>query len=109
MAIEITDQAFVHARRLRDKQGAPGEAFLRVSVRGGGCSGFSYHMDFDTERRPDDAVYEKDGFQVVVDAKSAPFLAGMVLDFSGGLMGQGFEFKNPNAKSSCGCGKSFAV
>ena len=107
--IEITEAAATHARRMREKEGHPAEAILRVGVKGGGCSGFSYHLDYTTETHPEDILIEKDGFTFAVDPKSLKFLHGMVLDFSGGLMGQGFVFRNPNAKASCGCGKSFAV
>ena len=79
---------------------------LRIGVQGGGCSGMTYFMDFD-ETRADDKVFAAAGVRVVVDPKSILHLSGSVLDFSEGLMGSGFTIKNPNAKSSCGCGSSF--
>lgn len=110
MSIRVTDQALENAARLREKEGHTADAFLRLGVKGGGCSGFSYELRFDTnERAGDELVAERDGLRVLVDPKSLKFLEGMELDFSGGLRGVGFEFKNPNAKTSCGCGKSFGV
>ena len=109
VSIEITEAAAAQVPRFRVKEGAPENAFLRLGVKGGGCNGLSYVLRFDTERRPDDQVLEKGGVEFVIDHKSLTFLDGMVFDWSGGLMGQGFVFKNPNARSSCGCGKSFGV
>src|SRR5438105_65736 len=105
--IEVTDAAFDNARRFKAREKAAESAFLRLGVKGGGCSGFAYVIQFDERERPGDVVVrEGDGFKVVVDPRSLEHLQGMVLDFSGGLNGKGFEFKNPNAKSTCGCGKS---
>lgn len=86
-----------------------GNAALRVGVQGGGCSGLSYSINFDTEITPHDISYEVDGLQVIVDKKSALYLAGTTLDFSNALVGGGFKFLNPNAKQSCGCGESFST
>ena len=82
---------------------------LRASVAGGGCSGLSYKLDFDNEVRPMDQEFEDKGVRVVVDMKSFLYLAGTELDFSDGLNGKGFQFHNPNASRSCGCGESFSV
>src|SRR5436190_11540363 len=79
---------------------------LRLGVQGGGCSGLTYFMDFDTPRA-DDKVFEDKGARVFVDSKSILHVSGSILDFTEGLMGSGFQIKNPNAKSSCGCGSSF--
>jgi iron-sulfur cluster assembly protein len=79
---------------------------LRLGVQGGGCSGMTYFMDFDTAR-DDDKVFENKGARVLVDPKSILHVSGSILDYSEGLMGSGFQIKNPNAKSSCGCGSSF--
>jgi len=79
---------------------------LRLGVQGGGCSGLTYFMDFDTPRE-DDKVFENKGARVFVDSKSILHVSGLVLDYTEGLMGSGFQIKNPNAKSSCGCGSSF--
>lgn len=87
----------------------PTEAFIRVGVKGGGCSGLSYDLSFDTEIKEDDKVFEDNGMKVVVDKKSFLYLIGTELDYSGGLNGKGFVFNNPNANRTCGCGESFAV
>ncbi len=85
------------------------EYFLRVSVVGGGCSGLSYKLDFDNERKPMDQEFEHNGVKVVTDLKSFLYLVDTTLEFSEGLNGKGFYFNNPNASRSCGCGESFAV
>lgn len=81
---------------------------LRVAVRPGGCSGFSYEMFFDTEFASDDALTDSGGVRVVVDAQSAPYLKGASLDYKDGLQGAGFAINNPNATRTCGCGSSFS-
>ncbi|HVX28024.1 MAG TPA: iron-sulfur cluster assembly accessory protein [Parafilimonas sp.] len=83
--------------------------FLRVSVVGGGCSGLSYKLDFDNELKPDDQVFEMEQVKLVTDIKSLLYLINTELDYSDGLNGKGFVFKNPNASRTCGCGESFAV
>ena len=83
--------------------------FVRVSVVGGGCSGLSYKLDFDNEKKPMDQEFEDNGVKVVTDLKSFLYLVNTTLDFSDGLNGKGFYFSNPNASRSCGCGDSFAV
>ena len=83
--------------------------FVRVSVVSGGCSGLSYQMDFDNESREHDQIFEDNGVKVVTDLKSFLYLCNTTLEFSGGLDGKGFYFKNPNANRTCGCGESFAV
>jgi iron-sulfur cluster assembly accessory protein len=87
---------------------APG-AMLRVSVNGGGCSGFQYAFDIDQTRAPDDLVIERDGTIVLIDAVSVELLAGSEIDFVDELMGQAFRIHNPQAKASCGCGTSFSI
>ena len=82
---------------------------LRISVSGGGCSGFQYGFDFDRARQPDDFVIEKDGATVLIDSMSLQFLTGSEIDFVDNLMGQSFQIKNPNATASCGCGTSFSI
>ncbi|MGH9276825.1 MAG: iron-sulfur cluster insertion protein ErpA [Acidimicrobiales bacterium] len=84
------------------------ELALRVAVRPGGCSGFSYEMFFDSEFAPDDQLAEAGGVRVVVDAASAPYLRGASLDYKDGLQGAGFAINNPNASRTCGCGSSFS-
>lgn len=87
----------------------PSESFIRVGVKGGGCSGLSYELTFDTDLKQEDKVFESNGIRVVVDKKSFLYLIGTELDYSGGLNGKGFVFINPNASRTCGCGESFAV
>ena len=106
--VVLTPTAVQEAKRLRDKQGNPDLA-LRLKVKGGGCTGLLYDLDFDANVVEKDNVFDYDGLRVVVDPKSYVFLRGMELDFSGGLNGHGFEFKNPNANKSCSCGQSFSV
>jgi iron-sulfur cluster assembly protein len=106
--VTLTESAVREVKRLREKDGKPA-AVLRLKVRGGGCSGLSYDLDFDTTIGEKDLVFEFDGLKVVVDPKSYLFLNGIELDFSGGLNGRGFQFKNPNATRSCSCGESFSV
>jgi iron-sulfur cluster assembly protein len=85
------------------------EAFVRVTVKGGGCSGLSYNMDFDNALKPDDQVFEDKGVKLVTDLRSFLYVCNTTLDFSGGLNGKGFYFNNPNASRTCACGESFAV
>lgn len=86
-----------------------GSYFLRVSVVGGGCSGLSYKLDFDNEIQPADQIFETENLKIVTDMKSLLYLLNTELDYSDGLNGKGFIFKNPNASRTCGCGESFAV
>ena len=104
--IVLTDDAATQVRTLMEKQGRTDLA-LRLFVTQGGCSGFSYGMALDPNTRPDDAVVEKDGVRLIVDAFSQKYLSGVEVGFSNNLMGGGFTIKNPNAASSCGCGHSF--
>ncbi len=107
--IQITDKAIKQVKRLKEDEDQPSDAFLRVYVKKGGCSGMSYKMDFTTEMKEGDKVFENNGEKVVVDTTSYLHLIGMTLDFEGGLNGQGFVFNNPNAKKTCSCGISFGV
>jgi len=97
------------ANQVRTMQGeaAVSEKRLRVFVESGGCSGFQYGMSFD-EPKPDDAHLESEGVKILMDPTSLAYLNGSVIDFDDGLHGKGFEIKNPNAQSTCGCGKSFS-
>ncbi|THD46995.1 MAG: iron-sulfur cluster assembly accessory protein [Bradyrhizobium sp.] len=97
------------ARRLQKVLAAEPGAALRISVKGGGCSGFQYAFDIDPERAEDDLVVTRDGVSVVVDAASLEMIRGGELDFVDDLMGQAFKMKNPNAVASCGCGVSFTI
>lgn len=83
--------------------------FVRVSVQGGGCSGLSYKLDFDNQLLPDDQEFEDKGVKLVTDLRSFLYVCNTTLDYSDGLNGKGFEFKNPNATRTCACGESFAV
>ena len=85
------------------------DAFIRVGVEGGGCSGLTYKLEFDTQLKPDDKIFEDKGMKIVCDKKSFLYLIGTELDFSDGLNGKGFQFINPNATRTCGCGESFSV
>lgn len=82
---------------------------LRVGVKGGGCSGFSYLLDLTETQKDSDEVFEQHGIKIIIDPKSLLYLGGVMVDFKDELMGRGFVFNNPNATSSCGCGSSFAV
>lgn len=106
--ITVTDTAKKQAIRLMEDEGKDGY-FIRVGVQGGGCSGLMYQLTFDNEEKEGDKAFEDNGMKVVVDTKSYLYLLGTTLDFSGGLNGKGFVFKNPNADRTCGCGESFSV
>lgn len=107
--IQVSESALRQVKFLRDKQDK--ELCLRVGVRQGGCSGMSYLMDFeDTSKITEqDEVFEYDGFKIVCDRKSLLYLYGLMLDYSDAMIGGGFQFTNPNAAQTCGCGKSFGV
>ncbi|MCF8284734.1 MAG: iron-sulfur cluster assembly accessory protein [Sphingobacteriales bacterium] len=107
--ITITDKAKLKITDLRQNANLDDSYFLRVAVAGGGCSGLSYKLDFDNEIRTGDQEFEDKGEKVVLDMKSFLYLAGTELDFSDGLNGKGFNFINPNASRTCGCGESFSV
>ena len=107
--IYVSLEAANQVKKILFEQKKPEGTSLRVSVEGGGCSGLSYKLDFTDQDKSDDKVFEEAGIRVVVDPKSYLYLKGMTLEFSGGLNGTGFGFKNPNATKSCGCGSSFAV
>lgn len=107
--ITITDKATLKVRELMSEANLDSTYFVRVSVKGGGCSGLTYNLDFDNESKEGDQIFESNGVKIVCDLKSFLYLAGTELDFSDGLNGKGFNFINPNATRSCGCGESFAV
>ena len=107
--IEVTPRALDKIRSGMAKEGiSPEEGGLRLGVLGGGCSGLSYSIRFDTRPRERDRVYEFDGVRLFVDPKSFVYLNGMTLDYEQSLMKQGFNFINPNSSRSCGCGSSFS-
>jgi iron-sulfur cluster assembly accessory protein len=105
--VEVTDAAF--ARVAKVLAGEPEMDALRVSVEGGGCSGFSYKFDLVSGRNDDDVVLEKDGATILVDELSLVYMGGSVIDFVDDLIGQSFQIRNPNAVASCGCGTSFSI
>lgn len=107
--IQVSDNAAKRIQALKAEDNATAESFLRVFVKRGGCSGFSYKMEFDTQLKDNDKVFEGAGAKVVVDGASLLYLIGMTLDYEGGLNGKGFIFSNPNATKTCGCGSSFGV
>jgi iron-sulfur cluster assembly protein len=107
--ISLTERATQEVRRIVSEQKLPEATALRVGVKGGGCSGFSYTLGFDDQVSETDQVYEIEGVRVVCDPKSFLYLNGTQIDFEDTLMGRGFKFGNPNAAKSCGCGESFSV
>jgi iron-sulfur cluster insertion protein len=107
--VAITEKAVRMVMLTREEEGLDPSAGLRVAVRGGGCSGFEYALDFDTEERESDHVYQQGELKVLVDALSARYLKGTTIDYVMGAQGAGFKFQNPNAVGSCGCGSSFSV
>jgi iron-sulfur cluster assembly protein len=108
-SIELTEKAAAEVVRLKAANNIPAEHALRLSVKGGGCSGLSYVLGFDEQAKDADRVFDSHGVKVYVDQKSLFYLSGTVLDFSDGLNGKGFVFNNPQAARSCGCGSSFGV
>ena len=106
--IQLSENAAKQILRLKAEDGKAGN-FLRVKVVPGGCSGMSYKLDFDNQMQDKDKVFDQHGTRVVIDSKSLLYIAGMTLDFEGGLNGKGFVFSNPNASKTCGCGSSFGV
>lgn len=107
-ALQLTETAAEMVKAAMRREGLSDHA-LRVSVVGGGCSGFQYNLNFDNTTRPDDTVVEINGVRLVVDATSVPYLAGTTIDYVKGLHGAGFKFLNPKATRTCGCGSSFSA
>jgi iron-sulfur cluster assembly protein len=107
--IQLSERAIKEIRRIVADQKLPADTVLRVGVKGGGCSGFSYSLGFDDTVLDTDQVFESNGVRVVCDPKSFLYLSGTELDFEESLMGRGFKFGNPNASKTCGCGESFSV
>jgi len=107
--IKVTDSAKNRVVAIRATDGYTDNHHIRVSVKGGGCSGLMYDLDFDDKITEADGVYEDQGVKIIVDKKSLFYLVGTTLDFSDGLNGKGFQFVNPNATRTCGCGESFSV
>ena len=107
--ITVTERALKEVNRIVTEQNLGDTTVLRLGVKGGGCSGFSYTLGFDDKAGEMDQTFEVDGVTVVCDPKSFLYLNGTELDFEESLMGRGFKFGNPNASKSCGCGESFSV
>lgn len=105
----VADSAKERILDIRKHENLDENYFVRVSIVSGGCSGLSYKMDFDNESQPNDQVFEDNGIKVVTDLKSFLYLFNSTMEFSGGLDGKGFYFKNPNSSRECGCGESFSV
>jgi len=106
--LTVTDEAAQKIRTLLEKEATP-ERGLRVAVKGGGCSGFQYALEFEDAPGDMDQVIESKGVRIFVDPKSSLYLNGVILRYDDGLMGAGFQVENPNARTTCGCGESFSV
>ncbi len=109
MAITLTEDAISAVKDVLEQQDVTGKAYLRISVKGGGCSGFSYSLDVVHKKHDNDSEWEYDGIKVVCDTKSLLYLDGTEIGFMNEVMGRGFTFNNPNTTNSCGCGSSFSV
>jgi iron-sulfur cluster assembly protein len=109
MGVTLTEKAATEVKKIITEQNLPDGTVLRVGVQGGGCSGFSYSLGFDTTSSERDRVLDIHGVTLVVDKKYDPYLDGTVVDFYDGLEKRGFVFNNPNVVKSCGCGSSFQV
>lgn len=107
--IYLSAKAARELKRIMAESSLPPETGIRVSIKGGGCSGFTYDIGFEKEKRSFDQVMESEGIRLFVDTKSYLFTRGMTLDFNDDLLNRGFKFINPNAKTSCGCGTSFSI
>ena len=108
--VQVTERALKRIRIAMAKEGiSPAEGGLRLGIQGGGCSGLSYNIRFDTQPRERDRIYQFEDVRVFVDPKSFIYLHGMILDYEETLMRQGFNFVNPNSTKSCGCGSSFSA
>jgi len=108
--INVTDIAKRKVSELMQEDGFNSDKdFVRVGVKSGGCSGLSYDLKFDSIQNEEDKMFENNNIKIIVDKKSFLYLVGTTLDFSGGLNGTGFVFKNPNANRTCGCGESFSL
>jgi iron-sulfur cluster assembly protein len=109
MSVTLTEKAASEVKKIITEQNLPAETVLRVGVQGGGCSGFSYSLGFDTSTSERDRIVDVHGIKMAVDKKFDPYLDGTVVDYYDGLEKRGFVFNNPNVVKSCGCGSSFQV
>ena len=106
--VKFTDGAFNELKRLMNEEGFDSSQYLRVGVKGGGCSGLTYVLGFDAKKENDEH-YDFEGLSFIMEKSHEIYLFGMEIDWEGGLNSRGFEFRNPNASNTCGCGTSFAV
>ena len=106
-SVTLSERAARRILKILSKE--PQGTALRVSVSGGGCSGFQYGFDLDPTRTPDDIIIERDGAVVLIDPVSLPYMGGSEIDFVDNMLGQSFQIHNPNATASCGCGTSFSI
>jgi len=109
MGVTLTEKAAGEVKKIITDQELPDGTVLRIGVKGGGCSGFAYDLNFDTDTTEQDRIDEQHGVKMAIDKKFDPYLDGTVLDFYDGLEKRGFVFNNPNVVKSCGCGSSFQV
>ncbi len=110
MAIELTERAAQEVKTIFEQNSLPAEkSYLRLGVKGGGCSGFSYALDLTENKNDNDEEWEVHGVKVICDPQSYVYLKGVSVDFKDEIMGRGFVFNNPNATGSCGCGSSFSA
>lgn len=107
--ITVSEEAKNEVTRLKGQGEVDQNAFIRVGVKGGGCSGLTYNLEFDKDLKEEDKLFEDKGVKIVVDKKSFLYLVGTELQYTGGLNGKGFVFNNPNAQRTCGCGESFSL
>ncbi len=107
--IKVRDSARDKIFSLLEAEGKDQTSFVRVGVKGGGCSGLMYELEFDSDQEEEDKLIEDNNIKILVDKKSVLYLVGTELDFSDGLNGKGFSFTNPNASRTCGCGESFSI
>jgi iron-sulfur cluster assembly accessory protein len=105
----LTAKAAEMVKITREQEGIDPSHGLRIAVRGGGCSGFEYALDFENEARDNDWIYDQSGLTIYIDAVSARYLEGTTIDYALGMNGAGFKFNNPQARGTCGCGSSFTV
>lgn len=105
----VSDTAKSKIEEIKTRDSLGDDFFVRVAVTSGGCSGLTYEMDFDSEPKPNDQIFEDKGVKIVTDIRSVLYLFNTTLDFSGDLQGKGFHFVNPNASRTCACGESFSV
>jgi len=105
----VTEKALMQIKKIKSENSIGDEFGLRIGVKGGGCSGYTYSLGFDSKEREGDSIIEIDDVKLYIDGKSLFYISGTQLDYTDGLSGRGFVFNNPNAENTCGCGSSFGV